>query len=69
MSHDMWILHVMNDYIIVHNDYDVLCAMTCPLQLPVLFDLSIITLESPVICVLYDYNISHKLNHIFSNFV
>jgi hypothetical protein len=53
MSHDMWIPCVRNDYIIVHNDYDMLCAMSCPLRLLILFDLSIITLGLPITCVLY----------------
>jgi hypothetical protein len=51
MSHDMCITHVRNDCIIVCNDYDVVCAMFSPLQLFVLFNLSIIILGLLVICV------------------
>jgi hypothetical protein len=52
MSQAMWIPHGKNDCIIVHNNYDAVCAMSCPLWLCVLFDLSIIIMGPLIVFVL-----------------
>jgi hypothetical protein len=43
------------------------CATSCPKQL-FLNDSFVMTLRLLIILVLYDYNTSHKLNHIFEDF-